>query len=278
MYIAGFSLGPLLVQRGVFAGPLLGPNMGRGGGLGSGRTITGRSILRLFCIILPLHTVIMAEYFEAAWKRENSILSSTGDARLPDQPGPVGGAPRGHTNTTNTTATLRKLDDEDIDKWKRKTENWCEIWKRTRCRQHTGRFPEWIVSYNTAHMSIGRANTISGKLEESIVCIQSTCRENEDKVILERNKKHHTYHFPQPNRSSTREKIRAGVAIVVPNTVTHMVESVVTPTDIETIGRAGYVRLKSDKIDTTIITIYCPIEGQNIELTENYGIGLKNAY
>ena len=55
---------------------------------------------------------------------------------------------------------------------------------------------------------------------------------------------------------------------MIPNTVTHMVESVVTPTDTEIIGRAGYVRLKNEKTDTTIITIYCPIEGQNIEGTE----------
>ena len=86
--------------------------------------------------------------------------------------------------------------------------------------------------------------------------------ENEDKVILERNKNHHTYHFPQPVRGSTRDKIKAGVAIMIPNTVTHLVESVVAPTDIEMIGRAGYIRLKDNKIDTTIITIYCPIEGQ----------------
>ena len=219
----------------------------------------------------------MARYYEEAWRKENSVTYNTDTTRrAQDHPDPE---PVPRLRGRDTTRILRKLDDEDLEKWKQKTEDWCAIWKRTRCRVNTTKLPEWIISYNTAHMSIGRANLISEKLEGSIVCIQSTCRENEDKVILERNRKHHTYHFPQPVRKNTREKVKAGVAIMIPTYITHLVESVVAPTDVELIGRIGYIRLKDDKIDTTIITIlYTALwKGKIWNSQKKYGIGWKNA-
>ena len=157
---------------------------------------------------------------------------------------------------------------DDLNKWKRLSDKWYEVWKIGRAKKWNGLTSNKVTTYNAAHMSLSRAKKIAIHMRNRMVLIQSTGRENEDKVFLEELGTHNCYQFPQLNKTNCKEQINTGCAILIPPVKVSLIESIGVPNCPTLIGRAGYVRIVlKRKFDFTYITAYFPVENTDRETT-----------
>ncbi len=93
-----------------------------------------------------------------------------------------------------------------------------------------------FVTYNAAHMGVGRSHQISSKFIGKTVAIQRTKRKSNEHVLFERTRHHVVFHFPNQGQ---KHNDAAGAAIMIPKEDMEMEHTIGYSTDMEIKGRGG---------------------------------------